>query len=79
MKPGWKTTEFWLVVVANALTIVQALQAQLKPETAALIVSILNGIYAVLRTAGKQRGGTKDEKDRDVAGPVGPGNPGAGG
>lgn len=53
-KSGWRTTEFWLVIVSNLLTIAGALQGVIGAETAAVIVAVLNGIYGVLRTIAKK-------------------------
>ena len=53
-KPGYKTTEFWLVVVSNLTTIVTALNGVVSPEKATVILAILNGIYTILRSLVKQ-------------------------
>ena len=53
-KPGWKTTEFWLVVISNLITIIIALNGVISPEKATTIITILNGVYAVLRSLVKQ-------------------------
>lgn len=54
MKAGVQTTEFWMTILTNIVSIVGALQGVISPEIAAIIVSIANGIYGVLRTIAKK-------------------------
>ena len=56
MKPGVKTTEFWLVVVSNVLSIVAAFDGVLPLRYSIMLIACLNGVYAVLRTLAKQPG-----------------------
>lgn len=49
LKSGLKTTEFWLVVVSNLLTIIAAMKGIIPPKTAAIVVAVLTGIHDVLR------------------------------
>lgn len=49
-KPGWKKSEFWLTILTNIITIVGSLQGVIPPETAAIILAVVNAIYSVLRT-----------------------------
>ena len=56
VKAGWQTSEFWLIVVTNLLAVATAMQGSLNPQTAAIILAVLNGVYTVLRTIVK--GGT---------------------
>lgn len=53
MKAGHKTTEFWLTIVSNLITIAGALQGMIDGKTAAVILAVLNGVYTVLRTIAK--------------------------
>ena len=53
-KPGWKTTEFWLTVVANLLTVATVAKGMMKPDVAAVTLAVLNGAYATLRSLVKQ-------------------------
>lgn len=53
MKSGYKTSEFWLVVVSNLIAIVGALNGVLDPKTAAIALAVLNGVYSTLRTIAK--------------------------
>jgi len=54
MKSGVKTTEFWMTVVSNLVTIIGALGGNIEPEKAAILLAVLNGIYSVLRSLVKQ-------------------------
>lgn len=53
MKTGYKTTEFWLVIITNLLAVVTAFNGLLDPKTAGIIVAVLNGLYAILRSVVK--------------------------
>lgn len=53
VKNGLKTTEFWMTIITNIVTIVPLFQGILKPETAAIILAAANGVYGVLRTLTK--------------------------
>ena len=56
MKSGYKTTEFWMSVTAQLLAVAGALGGVLDPKTAAIVVAVLNAIYAILRTVAKAQG-----------------------
>ena len=51
--PGWKTTEFWGKVAAQAVTLWGAISGFVPPKYAAIIVAVSEGIYTVARTAYK--------------------------
>jgi hypothetical protein len=53
MKSGWRTSEFWTVVVSNLVAVVGALNGVLDAETAAKVLGVLNAVYAILRTLAK--------------------------
>ena len=53
MKSGWKTSEFWLTIISNLVTIAGALQGIIDPKTAAIVLAVLNGLYTTLRTVAK--------------------------
>ncbi len=53
-KPGYKTTEFWMTVCTNIVSIVGMLKDVIPPQTAAIIIAVVNGIYGVLRTHAKK-------------------------
>lgn len=48
---GLKTTEFWLVLSANIAAVALAMFAEADGSTAAIVVTILTGVYALLRSA----------------------------
>lgn len=50
MKPGWKTTEFWLVVVHNLIYIVGGLKGVISPKIATIATIALTAVYSILRT-----------------------------
>lgn len=52
-KSGWKTTEFWLVIITNLLGVVGALKGILGDEVVTIALTVLNSIYAILRTLSK--------------------------
>lgn len=49
MKPGYKTTEFWLTVVSNAAIVLTASADLLPPKWAALALALANTAYALSR------------------------------
>lgn len=53
-KAGYKTTEFWLTLTTNVIAVVEALKGVIPPETALVIMAVLNGIYTTLRTIAKK-------------------------
>lgn len=53
VKSGWKTSEFYLTILSNLITIAGALQGVIDPKTAAIILAVLNGLYTTLRTIAK--------------------------
>lgn len=53
VKSGWKTTEFYLTILSNLITIAGALNGIIDPKTAAIVLAVLNGLYTTLRTIAK--------------------------
>lgn len=51
--PGYKTTEFWLTLAATLVAASLAYLDKIDAPWAVVTVAILNGLYAVLRTATK--------------------------
>lgn len=49
MKPGVRTTEFWLTVAVDAGALIAALADALPPRYAALATTVSTGLYAVAR------------------------------
>ena len=56
VKPGWKTTEFWLVVITHIHTIVETLKGTMNPTLATAILAGLDCVYAILRYLTKKNG-----------------------
>ena len=55
MKPGWKTTEFWLIILSNVATVLTMVAGVLPAKYGVPIMTAVSGLYAVLRTLGKVR------------------------
>jgi hypothetical protein len=53
LKPGYKTTEFAVTVLASVAALVAALAGHLSPKYAALATSVSVGLYAVSRGLAK--------------------------
>jgi len=53
MKPGYKTTEFWVTVLTAVGALIAALADQLPPKYAALGAAISSGLYAISRGLAK--------------------------
>lgn len=53
VKSGYLTSEFWLTVISNLITIAGALNGILDAKTAAVVLAVLNGLYTTLRTVAK--------------------------
>lgn len=51
IKSGWKTTEFWGKVAAQAATLWAAVGGFIPPKYAAIIVVAAEGVYTIARTA----------------------------
>jgi uncharacterized MnhB-related membrane protein len=49
-KPGWKTTEFWLTVVANIVIVIGALKDVIPANVATIAITILSAVYTLLRS-----------------------------
>lgn len=54
VKPGYKTTEFWLTVLTNLIALVGALKGVIPDQTATIVVAAINGVYGVVRAITKQ-------------------------
>ena len=48
-KSGWKTTEFWLTLLAQIFPILESMAGNLKPEYAALISAAAQAFYSYQR------------------------------
>lgn len=54
VKPGFKTTEFWLTIATNVAAVVSTVAGALPPEKAGILMAIANGIYAATRAFAKK-------------------------
>ncbi len=50
IKSGWKTTEFWGKIAAQAATIWAAVGGFVPPKYALIIVASAEGVYTIART-----------------------------
>lgn len=53
VKPGWKTSEFWLTVITNLVTVIGTLHGVISPNVAAIALASLNGVYGIIRAITK--------------------------
>jgi hypothetical protein len=53
VKPGYKTTEFWVTAIVSAAGLIAALSGHLAPRYAALAAAASSGLYAVARGLAK--------------------------
>lgn len=53
MKPGWKTTEFWVTALSIAGLVVASLAATLPPPYAAIGAGVAAAAYAISRGLAK--------------------------
>jgi hypothetical protein len=49
VKPGVKTTEFWLTVAVDVAALLSALTSALPPKWASAVAGISTGLYALAR------------------------------
>jgi len=62
VKPGVKTTEFYITIAFKILAIILIITQQVKPEIALIITGILDGFYVSGRTWVKKTKTTIDDK-----------------
>lgn len=53
IKPGWKTTEFWLSLLSQGVTLIGALKGIIPADKAAMIMAVISGIYGIVRAVTK--------------------------
>jgi len=69
-EPGKYTSEFFLVVFSNVITLIGALKGIIGPELTAGILAVLNGIYTIIRTWRKNSADKKEVELKKIeAGP----------
>lgn len=54
MKPGWKTTEFWLTVATEVGVVSSAASGVLSPKYATFAATVSAAAYAVARGLAKK-------------------------
>lgn len=57
MKPGYKTTEFWLTFLVAQLAAALAFFQQVEGTTALVVVGLVSGLYTLLRASLKAKTG----------------------
>ena len=57
MKPGYKTTEFWLTFLAAMLGAALAFFQQVEGTTALIVVGVMSSLYTLLRASLKAKTG----------------------
>jgi len=50
---GYQTTEFWVTIATNIISIIYVLDKVLPPKYAIFATAIANGIYAISRAIAK--------------------------
>lgn len=50
IKPGYRTTEFWMTVATNLIAIIGTLKGVIPEDKAAIALAIANGVYAIARS-----------------------------
>lgn len=75
MKPGYRTTEFWLVVITAIIAALSAIADQVSPKWSVAITAALAGLYALSRGLAKAAlAAVESDQDDDDAPPSsGPG------
>lgn len=53
-KPGYKTTEFWLTIAVNVAGILATVADVVDVKTAAILLAVSNGLYAISRGQAKK-------------------------
>ena len=53
IKPGYKTTEFWLAIVTAVITGWATLEGHVSEQTFAIISTLLTSLYLIARTWAK--------------------------
>jgi hypothetical protein len=68
MKPGVRTSEFWITTGLSVLNVSLSVLGQVSPETAVIVNGVMGGVYTILRTLAKGgviRGTIGEELRRD--------------
>jgi hypothetical protein len=62
VKPGWKTSEFWLGIFSIIVTIYSKVQGIIPPELMVKVIAILSGVYMIARGIAKLTKTTADDE-----------------
>lgn len=54
VKPGYRTTEFWVTTLTSLAALVAALSSHLAPRYAAIAAAVSSGLYALARGLAKR-------------------------
>lgn len=65
MKPGYRTTEFWLVVITAVIAALSAIADQVSPRWSVAITAALAGLYALSRGLAKAALASVESDDQD--------------
>ena len=49
MKPGWKTTEFWLAALTSVGAVAAAIAGVLPPQSGAIATAVATAAYSLAR------------------------------
>ncbi len=55
VKPGWKTSEFWVVAIASLSTMVQSIQGNIPHPWGEVAVAVMAAAYAIARALSKKQ------------------------
>lgn len=55
MSEGIKTTEFWMTILTNIVSLVGGLSGMIPAEVSAIIIAVANGVYGILRVITKSK------------------------
>ena len=53
LKPGYRTTEFWVTSLTSLAALIAALSGNLSPRYAAIAAAVSSGLYGVSRGLAK--------------------------
>lgn len=53
VKPGWKTSEFWVTVLASALTLLESVQGNIPQPWGLIAISLMTAAYNIARGLSK--------------------------
>lgn len=54
VKPGFKSTEFWLTMASNVAAILITVSEAVEPKVGAVLAIVANGLYAISRGFAKK-------------------------